>query len=186
MAVPEEGDLLFQRAAGDQHALGEPGGDTADLAVIGEAEVVALVDDGLEVSGAGGPFELDAHAAAVGRSLADGHSRPFLRGRREIGRGEDPGFDEGRNIDVLDLLVIDEFADGVTRGHRGEALDFCRSAPEACAFEEMGSAVVIPVGGGDGSEVAGPAVVGRAVNLGRVGHYDRECGSDSKRDDANE
>ena len=59
-------------------------------------------------------------------------------------------------VDVLDFLISHQVADGLLRGHGGEGLDFRGRATEAGALKQVSGAVVIPVGGGDGGEVADP------------------------------
>ena len=83
MAVPEERDLLFERAPGDQHALGKPGRDTADFPVVREAQVVALIDDGLQPHDAGLLLDFDAERLAGLQSLLNAETAV-------VGRNKNP------------------------------------------------------------------------------------------------
>ena len=146
VAVPEDRELFFHGPFGDEHALGEVGGDAGDLDVIREAKIIAVVNERLPPHGARFLFHLDAiQLDLVGIAIMlrgpcqpdfrwAGRSR--ARGRCRKGRT--------RHAVVGGLLPADEMADCSLRSHLGELLDFVRCTAKAGALEQVRGAIVVP------------------------------------------
>ena len=172
VAVPEQHQLFLQRAVRLQHAVGQPGFHASRFQAIGEVPVIELVHDGLLV-GFGDALVFGVTPVGIvheggplrGRHLIEGTEKDGGEGlavpaAAQGGRGKDAGLDESRQVDVLDVLIADQMADGFLRRHGGQGLDLFGRAAEAGAFQQMRGAIVIPIVVGDGGEVADPGTGG--------------------------
>ena len=160
VAVPEQCQLLFEGAPGEQHALTPPGRQPLGLHGVRPQPVEELVDHRLEPPRLAFGQHLDAHRLAA--LAGDAHGlRPALW-KRIHARIPDRRRIERRQV-IRHRLIVDESVDNVLGGHVRESRDLLRGRAETGALDEMGRLRGVPIGRGDRGEVVRPGGRARAL-----------------------
>jgi hypothetical protein len=154
VAMPEQRHLLLERPASPQHPLGPPVPDPVRLQAARTQPVEELIGHCLQAPVAA---RLDAHAERLAGRLGEIGHGGTAGGERLQARIVHAGMLEGPEVAVVDRLVGHERRDRRLGRHPGQPLDLVGGGAERGALEQVGRAILAPVGRRDRRQVVDPA-----------------------------
>ena len=144
----------------DEHPVRPPQPKPLCLDVVGREAVEELVDDWLQTTLRAGRQDFFAEPFAA---LASEPNRLCSTWRKRIHpRIPDAGFLERLQGACVNRFVVNEARHRAFGCHRRKATDLLRCRAKAGSFDQMRRTLVVPVRGGDGSQIALPAI--RRIN----------------------